>query len=60
MGSFWVKTVLEVTLEGPQRNVWFQRINIIRIETALDTVFNGVKAFFTFICKIDQFQSLIF
>ena len=42
-GEFLGKTVLEVTLEGQQRNVWLHRINIIRVESALDIVFQGVN-----------------
>ena len=49
-GEFLGKTVLEVILEGQPQNVWFQRINIIRVESALDIVFQGVKVF-TVICK---------
>ena len=49
-GEFLGKTVLEVTLQGQPQNVWFQRINIRRVESALDIVFQGVKVF-TVICK---------
>ena len=49
-GEFLGKTALEVTLEGQQRNIWLHRINIIRVESALDIVFQGVKVF-TVICK---------
>ena len=47
-GEFLGKTVLEVTLEGQPRNVWLQRINIRRVESAWDIVFQGVEVFTVF------------
>ena len=47
-GEFLGKTMLEVTLEGQPQNVWFQRINIRRVQSIWDLVFQGVKVFTIF------------
>ena len=47
-GEFLGKTVLEVILEGQPQNVWFQRINIRRVQSAWDIVFQGVMVFTVF------------
>ena len=44
-GEFLGKTVLEVTLQGLEQKAWLQGINIIRVESALDIVFQSVNIF---------------
>ena len=54
-GEFLGKTVLEVTLEGQPQKVWFQRINIRRVESPWDIVFQGVMVFTVFYFLIFNF-----
>ena len=44
-GEFLGKTVLEVTLQGLEQKAWLQGINILRVESVLDIIFQGENIF---------------